>query len=128
MGTRAQIDVMRSGEIVRLYASLDGFPRNILPALRAAASEGRKTPFRIAQAIVRQLPEDFIEIIDDDQSEWVSYHFKVDVSSKPWRVCQIEAAGVVLPRKPDGSLDDSNEAFDDPKNQIPAVVRNIRIG
>ena len=130
MGTRAQVDVQQGNKIVRVYTGTDGFPRNILPALRAAASEGRTTPFRIAQSIVRWFPKDFdIEILDtdDDQSDWASYHYVVDVSSKPWRVRQTKAAVVNLPIKPGGSLDYSSEAL---RNSpvLPAVTRSFRIG
>ena len=128
MGTRAQIEVRQGKKVVRVYSEFDGSPRNILPVLRTVASAGYATPHRIAQAIVREFGGDTISIIDEDRSDWMSYLYVVDVSSKPWRVRQTAAEAVELPRKPDGSLDDSNEALDDPKNLVRAVTRYIRIG
>lgn len=127
MGTRAQIDVRQGKKVVRVYSQFDGSPRNILPALRAAASAGYSTPFRIAQAFIREFGGgDTIRIINEDRSG-VSYRYVVDVSTKPWRVRQTEMETVDLPRKADGSLDDSTEAFENAK-VIPAVTRSFRIG
>ena len=133
MGTRAQIEVRQGNKMVRIYSPTDGFPRHILPALRAAARAGCSTPFRIAQAVIRQFPDDFgIRIIYEDRSKYVSYLYVVDVSSKPWRVRQTETETVNLPIKPDGSLDYSTEALEealnDPKKIVPAVTRSFRIG
>ena|SRR5258708_6534479 len=127
MGTRAQIDVRQGKKVVRVYSQFDGSPRNILPVLRAAASAGYSTPFRIAQAVIREFGGgDTIRIINEDRSD-VSYRYAVDVSTKPWRVRQTEMETVDLPRKADGSLDDSTEAFENAK-VIPAVTRSFRIG
>ena len=126
MGTRAQIDVRQGNKVVHVYSQFDGTPRNILPALRAAASAGYSTPYRIAQAIVREFGGDTIRIIDEDRGKYMSYLYVIDVSTKPWRVRQTRAAAIDLPVKPDGSLDDSDEAlFNSP--ELPAVTRNIRI-
>ena len=125
MGTRAQIDVRQGNKVVRVYSQFDGSPRNILPVLRATASAGYSTPFRIAQAVVREFGGDTSRIIDEDRSD-VSYHYAVDVSAKPWRVRQTRNEAVDLPTKPDGSLDDSEEAFDNAP-VLPAVTRSIHI-
>ena len=127
MGTRAQIDVRQGNKVIRVYAQFDGTPRNILPALRAVANEGYSTPYRIAQAIVREFPSDFARITDEDRSDEMSYLFVVDVSSKPWRVRQTQAEGIELPRKADGSIDDSDEAWENAP-VLPAVTRSFRIG
>lgn len=128
MGTRAQIDVCeRNKVVVRIYSQFDGYPSNILLALRGAMNAGPK-PLHIARAIIRQFPDDFgIEIIDEDLSEHVSYHYVVDVDSKPWRVRQTRMAGYELPTLPNGEIDDSNEAFAAAK-RMPAVTRSFRIG
>lgn len=133
MGTRAQVDVRQGKKVVRVYSQFDGSPRNILPVLRTVASAGFSTPYRIAQAIVREFGgddnDDTVRIIDEheDRSDEVSYHYVVDASSRPWRVRQTQAETVDLPTKPDGSIDDSPEAFERAKT-LPAVTRSFRIG
>lgn len=127
MGTRAQIDIRQGDKVVRVYSQFDGSPRNILPALRAAARAGCSTPFRIAQAVIREFGGgDTIRIIDEDRSEYMSYLYVIDASSKPWRVKQTKGEAVDLPTKPDGEIDDSTEALENAKI-IPAVTRSFRI-
>jgi hypothetical protein len=128
MGTRAQINIQQGNKVVSVYTGMDGFPRNILQTLRAAASAGRSTPFRIAQAVVREWGSDTMRIIgqNDDQSKWVSYLYNVDVSKKPWRVRYTQEETVDLPTLPNGELDDSNEAFAEAKTN-PAVTRYTSI-
>src|SRR5882762_340008 len=94
MGTRAQIDIRQGNKtVVRVYTEFDGFPHNILPALRAAASAGYSKPLSIARAVIKQFGGTDILITDEDKSDYVSYRYAVDVSSKPWRVRQTEMAG-----------------------------------
>jgi hypothetical protein len=133
MGTRAQIDVRQGKKMVRVYSQFDGSPRNVLPALRAAARSGCSTPLRIARAVIREFGgDDTIRIIDEDRSDEVSYRYVVEASSRPWRVRQTRMEAVNLPTKADGSVVISKEALkealDDPKNIIPAVTRSYRIG
>jgi hypothetical protein len=129
MGTRAQIDVRQGKKVIRTYTQFDGFPRNILPALRAAASARHSTPSRIARAVIKQwgLSGGEMQIIDEDYGDGLDYRYVVDASSKPWRVRQTRSACCDLPTKPDGSLDDSKEAFENAKI-VPAVTRSFRIG
>jgi hypothetical protein len=129
MGTRAQIDVRQSNKVIRIYTQLDGFPRNILPALRAAAGAGYSKPSRIARAIIQYWDNSGgsgMRIITEDRSD-VSYRYIVDVSSKPWRVRQTRMEGYRLTIKPDGSIDDSDEALTSGK-RVPAATRSLRIG
>lgn len=125
MGTRAQIDIRQGNKtVVRVYSEFDGFPHNILPALRAAASAGYSKPLSIARAVIKQFGGTDILITDEDKSDYVSYRYAVDISSKPWRVRQTKMAGWELPTNPDGSCDDS---FTKGK-LLPAVTRSFRIG
>jgi hypothetical protein len=128
MGTRAQINIRKDKEVVRVYIPLDGYPEVILPVLHNVAITRRSKPLSIAQAIVEEFPDD-VRIIDkeDDQSKYVSYRYNVNVSSKPWRVRETKAEVLDLPTKPDGSLDYSTEALENAP-VLPAVTRNIRIG
>jgi len=123
MGTRAQIDIRQGNKtVVRVYTEFDGFPHNILPALRAAASAGYSKPLSIARAVIKQFGGTDILITDEDKSDYVSYRYAVDVSSKPWRVRQTEMAGWEFPTNPDGT-----HSFTKGK-LLPAVTRSFRIG
>jgi hypothetical protein len=55
MSERTQIDVQQGNKVIRIYSGW-GIPRNILPALRAAASAGHSKPLDIAREIIRQVP------------------------------------------------------------------------
>jgi hypothetical protein len=91
MGTRAQIDVRHGKKVSRIYTQFDGFPHNILPAIREAASAGHSKPSSVAsvaRAIMKQWAvsgggqmQKLTEDCDD-----VSYRYILDISSKPWRV------------------------------------------
>ena len=124
MGTRAQIDVRQGNKVIRLYSQYDSYPRNILPALRAAASAGYSKPSSIARAIIKYFPDDFgMRVITEDRAD-VSYRYTVDASSKPWRVRQTRTACYEMPTNADGSLDDSFTT----NKLLPAVTRSFRIG
>jgi hypothetical protein len=123
MSERAQIDVRQGDKVIRIYSGW-GIPRNILPALRAAASAGHSKPLAIAREIVRQVPDSGfgLHIIAEDYDRSnLDYSYTVDVSSTPWRVRQTRMPGYKLIDNADGSV-----SVDDSK-LMPAVTRSFRI-
>jgi hypothetical protein len=123
MSERAQIDVRQGDKVIRIYSGW-GIPRNILPALRAAASAGHSKPLAIAREIVRQVPDSSfgLHIIAEDYDRSnLDYSYTVDVSSTPWRVRQTRMPGYKLIDNGDGSV-----SVDDSK-LMSAVTRSFRI-
>jgi hypothetical protein len=123
MSERAQIDVRQGDKIIRIYSGW-GMPRNILPALRAAASAGHSNPLDIAREIIHQVSDTSfgLEIIDQDSDpDSLAYRYTVDVSSAPWRVRQTRMPGHKLIFNGDGT------ASVDPEI-TPAVTRSFRLG
>jgi hypothetical protein len=123
MSESAQIDVRQGNKVIRIYSGW-GIPRNILPALRAAASAGHSKPLDIAREVIRQVPDASfgLRIIGQDYDpNALSYRYTVDVSSTPWRARQTKMPGHKLIFNGDGT------ASVDP-NLTPAVSRSFRIG
>jgi hypothetical protein len=128
MSEKAQIDVRQGNKVIRIYSGW-GIPRNILPALRAAASAGPSKPLDIAREIIRQVPDASfgLRIIGKDYDpDDLSYRYTVDVSSTPWRVRQTRMAGYKWLDLPNGEIDDSFS--EGSRKLLPAVTRNFRIG
>lgn len=124
MSERAQIDVVQGNKVIRIFSGW-GNPRNILPALRAAASVGHSKALDIARAIIRNVPDASfgLRIIAQDwpHQDDLSYRYKVDVSSAPWRVAQTTM--------PHYKFIDHGDGTGSPApNLTPAVTRNLRIG
>jgi hypothetical protein len=123
MSEKSQIDVRQGNKVVCIYSGW-GTPRNILPALRAAASAGHSKPLDIAHEIVRQVPDASfgLRIIGKDcDPDDLSYRYTVDVTSTPWRVRQTRMQHLKVIDNGDGT------GCVDP-NLIPAVTRSFRIG
>ena len=124
MSEKAQIDVQQGNKVIRIFSGW-GIPRNILPALRAAAQARHSKPLDIAREVIRQVRDASfgLRIIgkDYEHQDDLSYRYAVDVSSKPWRVRQTKMPGhkIIITGK--------HTAYVDPKLQ-PAVTRSIRIG
>lgn len=122
MSEKAQIDVQQGNKVIRVFSGW-GIPRNILPALRAAASVGHSKPLDIAQEIIRQVPDASFGlhiIAEDHDSDDLMYRYVVDVASTPWRVRQTKMPCIKLKHNGNGGL-----TFD---KRMPASTRSFRIG
>ena len=124
MSEKSQIDVVQGNKVIRIFSGW-GIPRNILPALRAAASAGHSKTLDIAREIIRQVPDASygLRIIgkDYEHQDDLSYRYKVDVSSTPWSVAQT--------RMPHYKLIDHGDGTASPEpNLTPAATRSFRIG
>lgn len=124
MSEKTQIDVRQGSKVVRIFSGW-GIPRNILPALRAAAKTKHSKPLDIAYEIMRQVPDNSFGLHisgKDYDPEALSYRYDVDVSSKPWRVRQTRMPGYKIIDNGDGT------GYVDHSKLMPAVTRNLRIG
>jgi hypothetical protein len=124
MSDKAQINVQKGDKVIRIYSGW-GIPRNILPALRNAASAGHSKPLDIAREIIRQVSDASwgLRIIGEDYDSTVlAYRYTVDVSSKQWRVRQTRMPGYKIIDRGDGT------GFVDSSKLMPAVTRSFRIG
>jgi hypothetical protein len=120
---KAQIDVRQGSKVVRIFSGW-GIPRNILPALRAAAKAGHSKPLQIAYEVMRKVSDASFGlhiIAKDYDPDWLSYRYDVDVSSKPWRVRQTRMPGYKIIDRGDGT------SFIDNSKLTPAITRSIRI-
>jgi hypothetical protein len=119
---KAQIDVRQGNKVIRIFSGW-GVPRNILPALRAAAKVRHSKPLDIAYEVMRQVPDASfgLHIIGEDYDpKALSYRYNVDVSSKPWRVRQTKMPGHKWTDNGDGTASVNPDL-------TPAVTRSIRI-
>jgi hypothetical protein len=123
MSEKAQIDVRQGNKVIRIYSGW-GIPRNILPALRAAANAGHAKPLNIAREIIRQVRDTSfgLHIIGEDfeGQDDLSYRYTVDVASKPWRVDRTKMPHHKL-------IDNGNGTASVDPNLMPAVTRKFRI-
>jgi hypothetical protein len=123
MSEKSQIDVKQGNKTVRIYSGW-GTPRNILPAIRAAAESGLTKPLDVAREIMSQVKDASFGlriIAKDYDPDWLNYRYVVDTTSTPWRVQQTRVPYFKVIDNGDGtgSIDDVLQ---------PAKTRNIRIG
>lgn len=123
MSEKTQINVVQGSKTIRIFSGW-GNPKNILPALRAAAYEGLSKPIDIARSIMRNVPDNSfgLHIIgkDYEHQDDLSYHYSVDVSKTPWRVRQTRMPYHELIDNGDGTA-----SID--RNLQPAKTRSVRI-
>ena len=122
MSERAQINVTQGNKVIRIYSGW-GIPRNILPALRAAAKAGHSRPLDIAREIIRQIPDTSFGlriVANDEPKDTLAYRYSVDVSSKPWRVQRTKMPHYKL-------IDNGNGTASVDRTLQPAVTRTIRV-
>ncbi|MGB7730007.1 MAG: hypothetical protein WBL50_18400 [Candidatus Acidiferrum sp.] len=123
MSEKAQINIQQGNKVIRIFSGW-GIPRNIRPALRAAASAEHTSLIDIAREIIRQVPDASygLRVIgkDYEHQDDLSYRYTVDVSETPWRVRQTKMPGHKLTDNGDGT------ASIDP-NLTPAITRSYRI-
>jgi hypothetical protein len=105
MAEHAQVDIRKGNKVVRIHSGW-GIPKNVLPALRKAATSEWKTPLAIAKEFMRKVDDASfgLSLIPNDfQRDALSFYYTVDVSTMPWKVVQETCAGYKLIDHGDGT-------------------------